>query len=111
MAPPDTIWHNESVKLKEIFGTREGFEICPNQFFHRLIKAPPPPGTDLAKNTTFVVLGPCMQIACKYLYGCHSFTHVLAVFATFWYPICSEMCLAARGGLFLSPSSKNGFRC
>ena len=41
MAPPDTIWHKESLKLKEIFGTREGFEICPNKFFHRLIKAPP----------------------------------------------------------------------
>ena len=41
MAPPDTIWHKESLKLEEIFGTREGFEICPNQFFHRLIKAPP----------------------------------------------------------------------
>ena len=41
MAPPDTIWHKESLKLKEIFGMREGFEICPNKFFHRLIKAPP----------------------------------------------------------------------
>ena len=41
MAPPDTIWHKESLKLKEIFGTREGFEICPNQFFIRLIKVPP----------------------------------------------------------------------
>ena len=41
MAPPNTIWHKESFKLKETFGMREGFEICPNQFFHRLIKAPP----------------------------------------------------------------------
>ena len=41
MAPPDTIWHKESLKLKEIFGTREGFEICPNKFSHRPIKAPP----------------------------------------------------------------------
>ena len=40
MAPPDTIWHKESLKLKEIFGTREGFEICPNKFSHRLVKAP-----------------------------------------------------------------------
>ena len=37
MAPPDTIWHKESLKLKEIFGTREGFEICPNQLFQPLI--------------------------------------------------------------------------
>ena len=41
MASPDTIWHKESLKLKEIFGMREGFDICPNKFFHRLIKAPP----------------------------------------------------------------------
>ena len=40
MAPPDTIWHNESLKLKEIFGTREGFEICPYQLFPGPIKAP-----------------------------------------------------------------------
>ena len=43
MASPDTIWHKESLKLKEIFGTTEGFEVCPNQFFHRLIKTQPPP--------------------------------------------------------------------
>ena len=41
MAPPDTIWHKESLKLKEIFGTREGFEICPNKISHHPIKAPP----------------------------------------------------------------------
>ena len=41
MAPPDTIWHKESLKLKEIFGTREGFEICPNKFSQGPIKAPP----------------------------------------------------------------------
>ena len=35
-----TIWHRESLKLKENFGMREGFEICPNQFFQPLI--PPP---------------------------------------------------------------------
>ena len=40
MAPPDTIWHKESLKLKEIFGTREGFEICPNQLFQALIFSP-----------------------------------------------------------------------
>ena len=40
MAPPDTIWHKESLKLKEIFGTREGFEICPYQLFPGPIKAP-----------------------------------------------------------------------
>ena len=26
-----TAWHRESLKSKEKFGTREGFEICPNQ--------------------------------------------------------------------------------
>ena len=41
MAPPDTIWHKESLKLKEIFGTREGFEICPNKFSQRPIISPP----------------------------------------------------------------------
>ena len=40
MAPPDTIWHKESLKLKEIFGTKEGFEICPYQLFPGPIKAP-----------------------------------------------------------------------
>ena len=40
MAPPDTIWHNESLKLKEIFGTREGFKICPYQLLPAPIKAP-----------------------------------------------------------------------
>ena len=40
MAPPDTIWHKESLKLKETFGTREGFEICPNQLFQALIVSP-----------------------------------------------------------------------
>ena len=40
MAPPDTIWHKESLKLKEIFGTREGFEICPYRLFPGPIKAP-----------------------------------------------------------------------
>ena len=39
MAPPDTIWHKESLKLKEIFGTREGFEICPHQLSPGPIKA------------------------------------------------------------------------
>ena len=38
-----TAWHRESLKLKKKFGTREVFEICPNQFFHPLIP-PPPPG-------------------------------------------------------------------
>ena len=33
-------WHRESGKLKERFGTREGFEICPNQFFQPLIFPP-----------------------------------------------------------------------
>ena len=41
MAPPDTIWHKESLKLKEIFGTREGFEICPNNFSPRPNFSPP----------------------------------------------------------------------
>ena len=41
MAPPDTIWHKESLKLKEIFGTREGFEICPNNFSPRPNFPPP----------------------------------------------------------------------
>ena len=40
MAPPDTIWHKKSLKLKEIFGTREGVEICPHQLFPGPIKAP-----------------------------------------------------------------------
>ena len=40
MAPPDTICHKESLKLKEIFGTREGFEICPYQLSPGPIKAP-----------------------------------------------------------------------
>ena len=40
MTPPDTIWHKESLKLKEIFGTREGFKICPHQLFPGPIKAP-----------------------------------------------------------------------
>ena len=40
MVPPDTIWHKESLRLKEIFGTREGFEICPYQLFQALIKVP-----------------------------------------------------------------------
>ena len=40
MAPPDTIWHKESLKLKEIFGTREGFEICQYQLFPGPIEAP-----------------------------------------------------------------------
>ena len=40
MAPPDTMWHKESLKLKEIFGTREGFEICPYQLLPAPIKAP-----------------------------------------------------------------------
>ena len=44
MAPPDTIWHKESLKLKEIFGTREDFEICPYQLFQALIQAPPGSG-------------------------------------------------------------------
>ena len=35
MAPSGSIWHKESLKLKEIFGTREGFEICPNNFSPR----------------------------------------------------------------------------
>ena len=39
MAPPDKIWHKESLKLKEIFGTREGFEICPHQLSPGPIKA------------------------------------------------------------------------
>ena len=39
MAPPETIWHKESLNLKEIFGTREGFKICPYQLFQALIKA------------------------------------------------------------------------
>ena len=39
MAPADTIWHKESLKLKEIFGTREGFEICPHQLSPGPIKA------------------------------------------------------------------------
>ena len=29
----DTFWHIAPSKLKEIFGTREGFEICPRPFF------------------------------------------------------------------------------
>ena len=37
-----TAWHRESLTLKEKFGTREGFEICPNQFFHSLIPPPRP---------------------------------------------------------------------
>ena len=41
MAPPDSIWHKESLKLKEIFGTREGFEICPNNFSPRPNFSPP----------------------------------------------------------------------
>ena len=40
MAPPDTIWHKESLKLEEIFGTREGFEICPYQLSPGPIEAP-----------------------------------------------------------------------
>ena len=36
-----TAWHRESLKLKGKFGTRQGFEICQNQFFNPLI--PPPP--------------------------------------------------------------------
>ena len=41
MAPPDSIWHKESLKFKEIFGTREGFEICPNNFSPRPNFSPP----------------------------------------------------------------------
>ena len=49
MAPSGSIWHKESLKLKEIFGTREGFEICPNNFSPRPNFSPPcssphPPG-------------------------------------------------------------------
>ena len=52
-----TAWHRESLKLKEKFGTREGFEICPNQFFQPLIFSPSgtspaphvqPPGTTVS---------------------------------------------------------------
>ena len=39
MAPANTIWHKESLKLKEIFGTREGFEMCPHQLSPSSIKA------------------------------------------------------------------------
>ena len=62
MAPPDTIWHKESLKLKEIFGTREGFEICPNQFFHRLIKAPP--GIWVSRHPSTMV---CTQGCCSHI--------------------------------------------
>ena len=41
MAPSGSIWHKESLKLKEIFGTREAFEICPNNFSPRPNFAPP----------------------------------------------------------------------
>ena len=41
MAPSGSIWHKESLKLKEIFGTREGFEICPNNFSPRPNFSPP----------------------------------------------------------------------
>ena len=41
MAPSGSIWHKESLKLKEIFGTREGFEICPNNFSPRPKISPP----------------------------------------------------------------------
>ena len=36
-----TVWHRESLKLKEKVGTREGFEICLHQFFR--LQNPPPP--------------------------------------------------------------------
>ena len=58
MAPPDTIWHKESLKLKEIFGTREGFEICPYQLFPAPIKAP------FGRNTC--TLG-CKPLECRKL--------------------------------------------
>ena len=31
-APVHRFWHIASLKLKKMFGTREGFEICPHQF-------------------------------------------------------------------------------
>ena len=38
-APRDTVWHKEPLKLKEIFGTKEGFEIRPHQLSLDPIKA------------------------------------------------------------------------
>ena len=72
MAPPDTIWHKESLKLKEIFGTREGFEICPNKFFHRLIKAPPCMEFFGVSQDTAVRDPVCALASC----GMHLFTQV-----------------------------------
>ena len=46
-----TAWHRESLKLKEKFGTREGFEIFPNQFFHPITPPPPRYGKRVSRTT------------------------------------------------------------
>ena len=35
-----TVWHRASYKLKEKFGMKEGFEICPHQFWWLPIFSP-----------------------------------------------------------------------
>ena len=50
----DTIWHKESLKLKEIFGMREGFEICPHQLSPGPIKASVGMGRDLVAHISIL---------------------------------------------------------
>ena len=58
MAPSGSIWHKESLKLKEIFGTREGFEICPNNFSPRPNFSPPGSRLERAQVAMRVVNSP-----------------------------------------------------
>ena len=54
--PVHTIWHKASVRLKEIFRRREGFQICPHQFFRTLNFPAPDSGAPRAL--------PCMCPPC-----------------------------------------------
>ena len=95
MAPPDSIWHKESLKLKERFGTREGFEICPNNFSPRPNVSPPcsqvwnTSPSSLARNQSFSPLSNCNAASshphfsnrhqpCKHFCAQHTFVVVSA---------------------------------